>query len=92
MENPILQTLNRHISNPAQQNNDPRLGQFMQLIAILKKSKDPMGMINSMASTNPQIRDALQAVNQNGGDAKKTFYTLTKRMGVDPSIILKMFN
>lgn len=55
---------------------------------MVKASKDPMGAINQMATNNPQMRQVIQFINQNGGDAKTAFYNLAQQRGVDPNEIL----
>ena len=37
---------------------------------------------------NPQLKQAIEYVNQNGGNPKDAFYKLAKEKGVDPQTIL----
>ena len=45
--------------------------------------KNPMTMM-------PQYQQAMQLIQQAGGDAKAAFYQLAKEKGVDPNQILSM--
>lgn len=70
--NPILQALS---------NNQPGSG---SLIASLKSSPNPQSLLQSM----PQYQQAMQYIQQNGGDPKTAFYNLAAQRGVNPNIIL----
>lgn len=59
-------------------------------MGIIKSSKNPAIMLQNMANTNPQLKQALNYVNENGGDAKQAFYSMAKQNGVDPNEILSM--
>jgi hypothetical protein len=41
-----------------------------------------------MADKNPQMKQAIDLVNQCGGDPQKAFYALAEQKGVDPEEIL----
>ena len=48
---------------------------------------NPIGYINSM----PEMKNILNMVQQNGGNAQQLFYQLAEQKGVDPNQILDMF-
>ena len=48
---------------------------------------NPM-MLNQLANSNPALRQAMDYVNANGGDARAAFYRLAQEKGVDPNTIL----
>lgn len=50
------------------------------------------GIVNQTIQNNPQIKQVMDYVNQNGGDPKEAFYKLAKEKGVDPDEILKQVN
>ena len=58
---------------------------------LIKTAKNPQMMINQMLQNNPNYQQAVDYVNQNGGDAKEAFYALAKQNGLDPNEILNMF-
>lgn len=43
-----------------------------------------------MMMQNPQMKQVMDFINQNGGDAKSAFYKLADWRGVDPNEILNM--
>ena len=78
MNNPILNTLN--------QNN---LNNVQKVMNLVKSSRNPNLMLQEMAKTNSNVREALDLVNRTG-DAKSAFYQLAAAKGVDPEAILSM--
>ena len=55
---------------------------------MLQGAKNPEAALNQMMQSNPQIKQALDYVNANGGNAKDVFYKLAKEKGVNPDDIL----
>ena len=45
-----------------------------------------------MAGNNPQVQQALQLVQQSGGNAQAAFEKLARENGMDPQQILAMLN
>ena len=45
-------------------------------------------MLQQMVSQNPNMKQVLDLVNQNGGNAQQAFYALAKQKGVNPDDIL----
>lgn len=50
------------------------------------------GIANQAIQNNPQMKQVMEYINQNGGDPKTAFYKLAKEKGVDPEEILKQVN
>lgn len=46
-------------------------------------------MFQRVMSQNPQMKNAMDYVNQNGGDPKEVFYKLANENGLNPEEILK---
>lgn len=79
------------MSNPMmQQIAMSRINPIKNLMGIVRGSGNPMMAINQMAGSNPAIRQALDYVNANGGDARAAFYKLAQERGIDPNSILDM--
>lgn len=57
---------------------------------LVQGAKNPSMMMQSMISQNPRLKEVMNYVNQNGGDAKAAFYALAKQKGVDPEQVLSM--
>jgi hypothetical protein len=66
-----------------QQLNRNSVGQIQQMAQLLKGN--PIGMLQNM----PQYRQAMDLVQQSGGDAQAAFYKLAQQRGVDPNEILR---
>lgn len=60
------------------------------MVNLIKSSKNPQAMIQSMMTQNPQMKQVMDLVNQNGGNPKDAFYALAKEKGVNPDDILNM--
>jgi hypothetical protein len=71
---------------------NPVMTALSQMIGMAKASKDPMGTINNMANSNPQLQQVMQYIQQNGGNAKQAFYNLAQQKGVDPNTVLQQLN
>lgn len=67
-----------------QQNN------MLGVINTIKAAKNPTMMLKQLASQNPNVANAMNLINQNGGDPKRAFYSEAQRLGIDPNQILGM--
>ena len=72
--NPLLQGL----TNP----------QAKQLMQMVQMAQNPQAAIQQMAQSNPQMQQAIQYVNANGGNPQEAFYKLAKEKGIDPQTVL----
>lgn len=45
-------------------------------------------LIMQMTQKNPNMKQAIDYINANGGDPKEAFYKLAKEKGVDPDSVL----
>lgn len=59
-------------------------------MGAVRSAGNPMAMISMIAGKNPQMKQILDFVGQNGGDPEKVFYSACKDKGVDPESIIKM--
>ena len=60
------------------------------MMSTVQHAGNPQAVFNDMLSQNPQMKQAMDYVQQSGGDARKAFYTLAEQKGVDPEQILSM--
>lgn len=72
--------------NPGVQN----LGQIRNMVNLIKNARNPQALLNNMISQNPQMKQAIQYVNDNGGNPKAAFEKLAKEQGIDPAEIQKI--
>ena len=77
----ILQQLNGGLRIPPQ---------IRQMIGMLKSSGNPQAMLMQMMQNNPNVKQAMEIVQQYGGDAEKAFYALAKQKGINPQEILDL--
>lgn len=59
--------------------------QIKNMMQMARAMKDPQEAIRQI----PQLKQAMDIVNQAGGDPQKAFYELAKQRGVDPESILR---
>ena len=77
--NPILNQLMSGVMK-----NNP----IMNLFRTVSAAQNPNAMMQQMAMNNPKLKQTLDFVNQNGGNAKELFYKMAQQKGVDPNTIL----
>lgn len=80
MANSLYQQLNS--------NTNPLVNAFK----MMKCARNPQQMLNNMVQNNPQIKQAIDLINNSGKSPKDLFYEMAKQKGVDPNQILSMFN
>ena len=82
MQNPMLRNLNqsRMMSN---------LAPLKNVINNIRMAKNPEAMFEQMMSQNPNMRQALEYVKQNGGDSKQALYQMMNEQGLNPDEIIK---
>ena len=66
-----------------QQLNSPMMGQLQQAVQVMKGN--PMALMQG-----PQYQQAMQLIQQSGGDARAAFYDLARQKGIDPDQLLSM--
>ena len=83
--NPILAQMGQAASRI------PGLDQIRNLMAMARGAANPAGLLQGLLQNTPQYQQAMNLVQQNGGDAKAAFYNLAQQKGVDPNEILNLF-
>lgn len=81
----LFQELNQQSSNG--QSFNP-----FEMAKAVQRAANPNNMMMNLMQQNPQVREALNLVQQNGGNPKEVFYKLAKEKGVNPNSILNKFN
>ena len=64
------------------------LWQIKQLMNVCKNANDPQAMLYSMMKQNPQMKSAMDLIQQSGGDPKTAFYKLAEQRGIDPQEVI----
>ena len=62
-----------------------------QMMNFYKSATNPQLAFERMMNSNPRMKQAMEYINSNGGDAKAAFYKLAEEKGIDPEEILSQF-
>ena len=84
LTNPMLNQLNQLRGLP---NN---FNQIKNMFNLLKASNNPNQMLQQFVQSNPQIKNILDYIQQNGGDPKTAFYKMAQEKGINPDEIINM--
>lgn len=79
------------MGNQAQNPQNDNVQSLRQIANAVRNSQNPQMMLMQLAQSNPQMKQAIEYIGQNGGNAKEAFYALAKQKGVNPDTILNMF-
>ena len=66
----------------------PNLQPIKQMMQMVKDAQNPQAMLQSLAQSNPQLRQVMDVVQQAGNDPQKAFYAMCQQKGIDPNTIL----
>ena len=80
--NPMLNQLNNQ-ANASSLNN--RLNQIKGMMNMVRGAKNPNLMLQQLMMNNPNMKNVMDYVNQNGGDPKQAFYKMAQEKGVNPN-------
>lgn len=69
-----------------------RLNQIKNQVNGLRSLGNPQIALNHMMSNNPQMKQAMDYVNSNGGDPKQALNKLLTENGVNPQEIMNMIS
>ena len=64
------------------------LQQVKSMMAMVRTASNPQAALNMLAQNNPNLRQAMELVNQSGGSAERAFYALCQQRGINPQQIL----
>lgn len=66
------------------------MNSIKQMMDMVKTASDPNAAMQALINQNPQMRQVMQVIQQNGGDPKAAFYSVAKQRGIDPEQVLSM--
>lgn len=81
--NPILQTM---MNNKLAQ----AIGPVRQMMNAVQAAGNPALALQQICGNNPAIQQAMNLVQQSGGDGKAAFEKLAREKGIDPEQILSL--
>lgn len=70
--------------------SNPMMQNIRQMVGMIRNAQNPQAMMNQLVTGNPNMKQAMDIINQYGGDPKKAFYSLAEQKGIDPQEILNM--
>lgn len=82
--NSLYNQLNGRTSLPS------NIQQIKNMMNMLRSSNNPQALLQNMIQQNPQMKNVMDIIQQNGGDPKTAFYNLANQRGVNPDEILEM--
>lgn len=83
MINPMMRQLNQGKMNYLLGN----LGNIKRSVNALRSLGDPDKALQQLLQNSPQMKQALDYVNNNGGDPKAVCYKLIRDNGLDPNAL-----
>ena len=66
------------------------LAPIRNMMNTVQAAGNPMMMLQQLAGKNPAVKQALEIVQKNGGDAKAAFETTARQYGASPDEIMNM--
>lgn len=70
--------------------SNPMMQNIRQMFGMIRNAQNPQAMMNQLVTGNPNMKQAMDIINQYSGDPKKAFYSLAEQKGIDPQEILNM--
>lgn len=70
--------------------NNPMMGQIKQMMNAVRMSQNPMAALNQLMASNPNLKQAMDIIQQSGGDPDKAFRTVAEKNGINPQDIYDM--
>lgn len=70
--------------------SNPMMQNIRQMVGMIRNAQNPQAMMNQLVTGNPNMKQAMDIINQYGGDPKKAFYSIAEQKGIDPQEILNM--
>lgn len=63
-----------------------------KIINAYKSTNNPQQLLMNMAMKNPNIQKIINMINESGQTPKDLFFQMARQKGIDPNIIINMFN
>ena len=65
---------------------------IFNLYKAVMSAQNPDTAMQQAAQSNPQLKETLDYISKNGGNAKQLFYSMAQQKGRDPNIIINYLN
>lgn len=70
--------------------SSPMMGQIKQMMNTVRMAQNPQATLNSMMMNNPNYRQAMQMINQYGGDVNKALNAKMSEMGITEHDLMEL--
>ena len=70
--------------------SNPMIMQIKQMMNTIRMAQDPQATLNQMIMNNPNLKRAMDIVNQCGGDVEKAVRTVAEQNGINPKDIMDL--
>lgn len=61
--------------------------QINNMVSQMTLAANPQKMFEQLVLQNPNIKQVVELIKQNGGNSEKAFYSYAKQIGIDPNEI-----
>ena len=75
--------------NPIVDMLQPVMNPLTGIFNTIRAARNPIAALQSMALNTPEIQEALNIIQQNGGNAQQAFYAEAQRRRADPTQVLQ---
>ena len=62
--------------------------QMKQIMRTVQMARNPQMVMQQFINSNPEMKQAMEYIQANGGNPKDAFYKLAEEKGVDPDSVL----
>ena len=70
--------------------SSPMMGQIKQVMNAVRMAQNPQLIMNQMMGNNPLMKQAMDIINQHGGDVDKAFRTVAEQNGFTEQDIMNL--
>ena len=68
------------------------MNQIKQAVQMVKAAQNPQAALSQLITNNPNYTQAMNIINQCGGDVNKALNDTAAKLGLDPNEIMSLFN
>ena len=70
--------------------SNPMMGQINGMMQMVNAAQNPSAMLNQLAMRNPMLKEAMDIINQYGGDVNRALEAKANEYGISKQDILDM--
>ena len=66
------------------------MGRIKQMMNTVQMAQNPQAALNQMVMNNPQLKQAMDIINQHGGNIESAVRTVAEQNGLKPEDIMEL--